>query len=124
MSRLQEIEKRLLEIRAEIDTDAADIPALEEEVDALQEERKGILSAAEKRKALIDKVTDGIEGAVVRTFEERGKATEKAVSYTHLFKVNRAVASLRYKFIIATTITCITCAFDICCKRICDKSCL
>ena len=77
MSRLQEIEKRLLEIRAEIDTDAADIPALEEEVDALQEERKGILSAAEKRKALIDKVTDGIEGAVVRTFEERGKATEK-----------------------------------------------
>lgn len=77
MSRLQEIEKRLLEIRTEIDTDAADIPALEEEVDALQEERKGILSAAEKRKALIDKVTDGIEGAVVRTFEERGKAAEK-----------------------------------------------
>lgn len=69
MNRLQEIEERLSAIKGEIDVEGADLDALETEITSLKEERKGILNKAEKRKALIDGVTN-LEGAeVIKDFK-------------------------------------------------------
>lgn len=68
-SRLQEIEQRLGEIRAETDKPDADLHALSDEADALLEERKGIQAAAEARQALLGKIATGAAGAEVRTFQ-------------------------------------------------------
>lgn len=62
--RLQEIEARLAQIRKELNTRAAElkeaeIEALEKEVEALQEERAALMAAAEKRRALLDKIAAG-----------------------------------------------------------------
>ncbi len=73
MSRLTEIEERMSAIAAEVEQDGADLDALETEVQALKEERKGILDAAEKRKALLADITDGKAGTVVRAFPEDKK---------------------------------------------------
>lgn len=69
MNRLQEIEERLAQIRGELNTRAAElteaeIAALEAEVTALQEERAALQAAAEKRKALLEKIANGepVEG--------------------------------------------------------------
>ena len=69
MNRLQEIEARLAQIRGELNTRAAElteaeIAALEAEVTALQEERAALQAAAEKRKALLEKIANGepVEG--------------------------------------------------------------
>lgn len=68
--RLDEINERLSAIKAEIDTDGADLDALEAEVTALKEERKGILDKAEKRKALLDGVANLENPTIIKTFEE------------------------------------------------------
>lgn len=73
MSRLTEIEKRMDAIAVEADQDGADLDALETEVRALKEERKGILETAEKRKALLADIADGKTGTVVRAFPEDKK---------------------------------------------------
>ena len=69
MNRLKEIEARLAQIRGELTTRAAElteaeITALETEVTALQEERAALQAAAEKRKALLEKIANGepVEG--------------------------------------------------------------
>lgn len=64
MNRLKEIEKRLAQIKNELNTRAAElteteIEALENEVTALQEERGALMAAAEKRKALLEKIANG-----------------------------------------------------------------
>lgn len=69
MNRLKEIEARLFQIKSELTTRAAElteaeIAALETEVTALQEERAALQAAAEKRKALLEKIANGepVEG--------------------------------------------------------------
>lgn len=69
MNRLKEIEARLAQIKGELTTRAAElteaeITALETEVTALQEERAALQAAAEKRKALLEKIANGeaVEG--------------------------------------------------------------
>ena len=69
MNRLKEIEARLAQIKGELTTRAAElteaeITALEIEVTALQEERAALQAAAEKRKALLEKIANGepVEG--------------------------------------------------------------
>lgn len=69
MNRLKEIEARLAKIKGELTTRAAElteaeITALETEVTALQEERAALQAAAEKRKALLEKIANGepVEG--------------------------------------------------------------
>ena len=69
MNRLKEIEERLAQIKDKLTTRAAElteteITALETEVTALQEERAALQAAAEKRKALLEKIANGepVEG--------------------------------------------------------------
>lgn len=59
MDRLQQIEQRMSAIKAELQTDGADIEALEKEVNALKEERKGLLEKAEKRSKIIADIGGG-----------------------------------------------------------------
>jgi len=59
MDRLKEIEKRLAEIKAELEKDGADIDALEEETKNLIAERKEFLDKIEKRNKIIKEITDG-----------------------------------------------------------------
>ena len=62
--RLKEIEARLAEIKEELNTRAAEltdeeITKLETEVTDLQEERTALLTAAEKRKKLLERIAAG-----------------------------------------------------------------
>lgn len=73
--RLQEIEKRLAEIKNEITTrgaelTAAEIDAFEKEVNELTEERNAITATAEKRSALLANIAagNGENGRVIRSF--------------------------------------------------------
>lgn len=59
MNRLQEIEARLAAIRTELESEGADIDALEREVNDLKDERKKLLDAAEKRSKIISDITGG-----------------------------------------------------------------
>jgi HK97 family phage major capsid protein len=59
MDRLKEIEKRLAEIKVELEKDGADIDALEQEVKTLTEERKQLLEKIEKRNKIIKDIADG-----------------------------------------------------------------
>ena len=74
--RLQEIEKRLAEIKVELEKDGADIDALEREAQDLINERKAILERIEKRNKIISDITAGA-GTVIDDFlpkpEERKK---------------------------------------------------
>lgn len=68
--RLKEIELRLSAIKKEIDVDGADLDALEKEVGDLTEERKGLMESIEKRKALVQSVTDLENPEVLEDFKE------------------------------------------------------
>ena len=59
MDRLKEIEKRLAEIKAELEKDGVDIDALEEETKNLIAERQELLDKIEKRNKIIKEITDG-----------------------------------------------------------------
>lgn len=78
MNRLQEIETRMAALALEIEEDGADLDVLENEINELTEERKGILAQVEKRKNLIATVA-GLDIPPVKTFEqeERGNVMEK-----------------------------------------------
>jgi HK97 family phage major capsid protein len=69
MNRLKEIEERLSAIKAEIDTDGADLDALETEIQNLKEERKAIKDKAEKRKALLEDVANMPAVEVIKDFK-------------------------------------------------------
>lgn len=62
MKRLREIEERMKQIKTELNGENADIKVLNEETDKLIEERKALLSNAEKRKSLLDKLANGSLG--------------------------------------------------------------
>ncbi|WP_342541039.1 phage major capsid protein [Heyndrickxia sp. FSL K6-6286] len=91
--RLEEINKRLSDIKLEIEKDGADLDALENEITSLKEERKGIMDKAEKRKALIDGVTNMENVEVIKDFKpevEERKVNEKEVRGKNLLE-QRAV---------------------------------
>lgn len=67
MNRLQEIEKRLNEIKVELENDNADIDALEKEVKELTEERKAIQEKIERRKEIMANIVSG-EGTIITDF--------------------------------------------------------
>lgn len=81
MNRLQEIEKRMADIKAELETDGADIDALEKEVEELTEERKTLLSQVEKRNKIINDITSGAGNSVPNFLpkEERNVEEPKGV---------------------------------------------
>ena len=67
MNRIEEIEKRLSEIKVELDGDC-DVDALEKEVRDLKEERETLMDMLEKRKQLQNEVANGA-GKVIKSFE-------------------------------------------------------
>lgn len=66
--RIMEIEARLSAIKGEAAKDGANIDALTNEAGELQEERKGLLEQVEKRQKLLDSISDGGAGQVIRNF--------------------------------------------------------
>ena len=71
--RLEEINKRMADIGAEIGKEDADLDALNVEVDELKEERQAIMDKAEKRKTLMNEVANMQDVKVIETYtEERG----------------------------------------------------
>lgn len=69
MTRLQEIEARIAQIKTEIEQDDADIDALNSEFDRLTEERNGIRDTEQRRAELRSKVAGG-EGIVTRRMSD------------------------------------------------------
>lgn len=73
-----DVEKRMSEIKEELEKEDADIEALEKEVNQLEERKKQLKESAEKRKTLMRKVANG-EGVTVekRTTETNFNEVEK-----------------------------------------------
>lgn len=67
------IEARMGQIRTEMEQDDADITALTDEVDALEERKNAIKAQAEARKALERRIAAGKAGQTIRTLEGMGK---------------------------------------------------
>lgn len=64
------VEKRLGQLKEEMNAENADIAALDKEFDQLEERRKAIKAEAETRKQLADKIAKGQTGTEVRDFKE------------------------------------------------------
>lgn len=88
--RLKEIEERVAVIASEIETDGADLTALEIELDTLAEERKGIKDTIETRKNLVDKVANLKDAEVIKEFKE-----ERSVEKTNATDINYRNAFLK-----------------------------
>lgn len=71
MKTVEEINKRLAEISEEIRKDDADVEALSQEVDTLQEERKVLVEKAETRKATLDRIANTDVANIEQGKEER-----------------------------------------------------
>lgn len=69
-----EVEERMNAIQAEIDTEGADLEALNAEVDALKERKNDLIKETETRNALAEKIANGKERVVVK--EERNEETK------------------------------------------------
>lgn len=78
MNRIEEIEARLSAIAGELDSDGADIDALETEVRSLKAEKAQIVEAAEKRNNLKAEVAAGAAGSIARRF-----ASDKAEGHIY-----------------------------------------
>lgn len=75
--RLKEIEQRLSAIKGEIDLEGSDLNALETEINNLKEERAAIIEKAEKRKALLDGVTNLQDVEVIKDFKNENLEARK-----------------------------------------------
>lgn len=80
---LSEINKRMADIAVEIEKEDADIDALSQEVEELQEERKALIEKAETRKATLERIAksnnlDVLEKEGKEMSEERKVVTETA----------------------------------------------
>lgn len=82
MTRIEEIEKRMAEISAEIEIEGADLDALEAEVRSLKEEKAGIIAQAEKRKAIEAEIRKGNAGVDVTPAEIGGKNEMETRTFT------------------------------------------
>ena len=85
MTRLEEIEARMAQIKVELDDPEADLDALESEVRSLTDERKAILDTAEARQKKLDDIARGI-GVV----EERNIITKENKIMERTFAVDTA----------------------------------
>lgn len=88
MNRINEIETRLSAIKAELETDGADIEALEKETNELIEERKGLLAEIETRNKVLNKIAEGKLGTVEKELgkmEERKVITTESAEYRDAF---------------------------------------
>lgn len=65
-----ECEKRIAEIREEMNDESADIEALSKEVDAIEERKQALVKAEETRKVLADKVANDVTIPVVEARKE------------------------------------------------------
>lgn len=70
MDKFEQIEKRMAEIKAEIDTEGADLDALETEINTLTEEKRVLTENVEKRKALMDKVAHDVDAPIIKDFKK------------------------------------------------------
>ena len=76
------VEKRLGQLKDEMNAENADIAALDKEFDQLEERRKAIKTEAETRKQLADKIAKGEAGTEVRKFDNmEGKKMENEKRY-------------------------------------------
>lgn len=64
------VEKRLGQLKDEMNAENADIAALDKEFDQMEERRKALKAEAETRKKLADKIAKGQTGTEVRNFKE------------------------------------------------------
>lgn len=91
MNRLKEIEERMSVLKTEIETEGADLNAIEKEIDSLNEERKTIKDKIEKRAALIKAVTESNDVEILKDFkEERGIELNKDQKFTVASKEYRS----------------------------------
>ena len=92
--KMEDIDARISEIRGLVDTPDADLNALTEEVDQLQQRKAEIIKDAEERKALKAKVIE--DGKTIRTFEkETPKMEEKRFGIDSIESRTAWVKSLR-----------------------------
>ena len=76
------VEKRLGQLKDEMNEENADIAAMDKEFDQLEERRKAIKAEAETRKQLADKIAKGEAGTEVRKFDDmEGKKMENEKRY-------------------------------------------
>ena len=80
--RLAQIETRMAEISAQLKDPAADIAALDAEVDRLIEERKNLLAAAETRAALLGKIGAGDIGTPSTSIQIPSAGEQRSQAYT------------------------------------------
>lgn len=80
--RLAQIETRMAEISAQLNDPAADIAALDAEVDRLIEERKNLLAAAETRTALLGKIGAGDIGTPSTSIQIPSAGEQRSQAYT------------------------------------------
>lgn len=80
--RLAQIETRMAEISAQLNDPAADIAALDAEVDRLIEERKNLLAAAETRAALLGKIGAGDIGTPSTSIQIPSAGEQRSQTYT------------------------------------------
>lgn len=102
MNKLKEIQKRLSEIKIELEKDDADLDALEKEMKSLETEKKEIEEKAEKRKSLMDQIANSTELESIKGFEkEKEKKTvdekELKINYKNAFLKNLLGESLNEK---------------------------
>lgn len=90
MTRLQEIEERLSAIKAEMNTEGANLDALGTEVDNLIAERTRLLGEIETRRGILDKIGSGAagEGAPVIPTEEKRSFDTSSPEYRSAFLKN------------------------------------
>ena len=104
--RLKEIEARLAEIKEELNTRAAEltdeeITKLETEVTDLQEERTALLTAAEKRKKLLERIAAGeptggagADTTLLRNFKGAGGAGAGETEDKYDYGIQKSVYEL------------------------------
>lgn len=85
MNRIEEINARLAEIRADMERRAdalteAEIAAYETEVQNLTTERAGLMASVERRRNLLNQIAQGVEGTVVRTFRNADGSESRAAA--------------------------------------------
>ena len=78
----EQIEQRIAAIKTELDQPTADIDKLNEEYDLLDERRKALKGAAEKRAALASRIAGGMEGRTIQTLAPLAQTAEPEKRYT------------------------------------------
>lgn len=91
---IKEIEKRMAEIKVEMDLEGADIQALSDEADKLIEERQKLVDAEEKRSALLAKIAGGEAGEVIREVPEVSEEEKRAKKFANTNSMNIEARSL------------------------------